>query len=401
MNKPAITKPILLATVASMILLITLLKLERVIFELAVISVLFLIWYITIKKMILVLKTKKDKEIEYLNAKILEYKTTIENFESAMAESFDVSNSMLSQVSSIQGAAIEGLVDGFKGLEGQSREQESLVLNLINMVSGGNNENPDDPDCSSEATKLIKVFVDNITAMGAGSKDLVEAIEVISSHINSINKLLNEIDGISEQTNLLALNAAIEAARAGEAGRGFAVVADEVRSLSHRSSQFSTQIRTHFANTRSAMSDASMIVGKMASLDLSMTLGTQERISAMMNNVKELNLQVAEQLTNISTVAGGISSSVDVSVRSLQFEDMTRQLIEQISKRLTIAKNNMNIAGSFRHQHFEGPVDIEKETNLIKATNLLNELNEDKALLANNNQSVSQIDIVAGDISLF
>ena len=206
-----------LAVLLAVIVLSMVLLINEPIAEFLIISTALAIMYMLVQKTKLDFKVKKNREITVLHSKIKEYKTIIDNSESAMIETFIDIKSMLSQVTSIQGTAIEGLVGGFQGLENQSRKQENLVLNLIGMVNPGSKENPDEIDFSSEATKLVKVFVDNISAMGDGSMNLVKALDVISSHINSINKLLNEIDGISEQTNLLALNAAIEAARAGEA----------------------------------------------------------------------------------------------------------------------------------------------------------------------------------------
>lgn len=84
---------------------------------------------------------------------------------------------------------------------------------------------------------------------------LVEMTDRMTTQMRDVRGMLGEIEGIAKQTNLLALNAAIEAARAGEAGRGFAVVADEVRDLSGRTNHFSHQIRGSLATIQSTIEE--------------------------------------------------------------------------------------------------------------------------------------------------
>lgn len=240
----------------------------------------------------------------------------------------------LIQVKDIQDDAIDGLITGFRGIESQSNSQRDFVYQIINQLKTKDDSETEHDKLITEAMNLINMFSDNVKEMGQGSSLLVNTLNEMNDKIAEVGNLLGEIDGISEQTNLLALNAAIEAARAGDVGRGFAVVADEVRTLSGRSNQFSEEIRSKFSAIKKTMSEAARVVGDMASRDMSMSMGTQGSVEDMMNEISSLNEKVAEQLHSVSATSEAITQNVNTAVRSLQFEDMTRQLIGHIMTRI-------------------------------------------------------------------
>lgn len=279
---------------------------------------------------------QQKKEISYspYNAAL---RTTLElsnMAEHVVKDQFGLINGELSQVDNLIADATGKLSDSFHDLEQQSRIQENLVQQLIANVAKQACHDETQKSFTEEINGLVAMFSDNITVMSDSSMQLVHAMKELDDKIVIIDRFLNEIDGISEQTNLLALNAAIEAARAGDAGRGFSVVADEVRSLSLRSNGFSRQIRETFKDAKNSMKAASKIVGIMASRDMSMTLSSQGRITDLMQDMDALNDEVADKLSSTKDISHRIHLAVVSAVKSMQFGDMSQQLVAHVQKRI-------------------------------------------------------------------
>ncbi|GMR07724.1 MAG: methyl-accepting chemotaxis protein [Gammaproteobacteria bacterium] len=326
-----------------------------------------------------------------------EFAAVLNSSKDNMLNEYILMEDELNRVRSIQAGAIEGLVASFRTLEEQSNNGRDLVENMTVRIAGDADAKSENH--ANEAIKLINVFVGNITAMSEGSVDLVEEITKMSDKIERIDKLLGEIDGISGQTNLLALNAAIEAARAGEAGRGFAVVADEVRSLSLRSSQFSEQIQGQFSDVKSTIGRSAEIIGAMASRDMSMTMESG-KIAKLMEDVEETNRKISKDLEQVSGISGQITESVSIAVRSLQFEDMTKQLLAHMESRLGTARTFLQEYTGLCSEYMNTEHDNEsKRIYLSKFMNLHDDVNN--RIQSTEHNPINQGNMDNGVVELF
>jgi methyl-accepting chemotaxis protein len=252
-----------------------------------------------------------------------------------------------------------------RGLTQQNNEIEQAAT-AVNEMTSAVEEVARNAVSTSEASQnattstgngrgLVQETVSAIECLSADVQSTATLISDLANESRDIGKVLDVIRGLAEQTNLLALNAAIEAARAGEAGRGFAVVADEVRALAHRTQQSTSEIEGMIGSIQTGTEhavDSMRNSTKRAESTLSIARGagmSLDTINSAIVEINERNLVIASAAEQQAQVAREVDRNLvnirDLSVQSATGATQTSAASNELS-RLALDLNTM--VGRFR-----------------------------------------------------
>ncbi|MCQ9378347.1 methyl-accepting chemotaxis protein [Methyloversatilis sp. XJ19-49] len=296
----------------------------------------------------------------------------------------------LSRVQTLLHEAINGLTDSFQSMQAETTGQRTTALAL---TSGDGDGQFDFESFVEETSGTMQRVVDSVVQNSKLGMELVELTEGIARETESVRSLLGEIGGISKQTNLLALNAAIEAARAGEAGRGFAVVADEVRTLSSRTSEFSQQIVTLVDRVQANVKLTEHALAALAGQDMTFALDSKQRVESVVRGLETLHQRRQRSIETLGESVERVDSAVATAVTSLQFQDMTSQLIGHVQLRIGNVDEVMKAASELSEAAAQGRAT---ESHAQRVDEVLEQLRA-----ADSKNPVAQQAFREGEIELF
>lgn len=265
-------------------------------------------------------------------------------FADVQRRTLDVVQSELNRTSRHVEDATLDLSDRFRQLAAKALDQSERVERIVELAGSVaiDGERVPMDQLVVGMQDMITDMVSNIVTLSRHAMSMVYLLDDVQKDVADLEKSIADIDTINRQTNFLALNATIEASRAGEAGRTFAVVAQEVRHLSHSTSELAGRMRSKVTAVVKGVRNGHDILRQIANTDMSPQMLAKERVDKTMDSLVEQTAHFQSVLETAATVSSDMSSTIAHVITGMQFQDLTKQRIEAINDSLAIMSAGLN-----------------------------------------------------------
>ena len=219
------------------------------------------------------------------------------------------------------------IANSFQAIINKATVQARQAMELLEGTQGATMDGTPQSlkDFIRVSDERLTKMADEVVRVADLSVSMVRELDTVQKRAQAIDGFLLDVDKLADQTSLLALNADIEAARVGEQGRGFSVVAQEVRRLSKRSHDFSDSIRSHLEGVRSGLNKTYGDMRSLSAADVDHAAGIKGEVLQLTRSLEGKNREVADTVSSINAISKEIACDVQNVVISLQFHDITSQ----------------------------------------------------------------------------
>jgi len=301
----------------------------------------------------------KSSHIKELNTLATSLNTTKTNLNRLVIKILSSTDGLNSESHTLE----QSMIDSQKIIHQQQQDTDQIANAIKEMggavsnVASSTNEAAQSAGAADSSAakghKVVLETVENINELAVAIEDAAGTINQLSEQTNEVDSILVSISSIADQTNLLALNAAIEAARAGEQGRGFAVVADEVRTLAASTQESTVEIRSMLERLKIGAKNAVEVMGSghdkaQESVErANIARVTLQEIAETMNSIKDMNTDIAAAVeqqsavtqnmdTNVTTIGEGAQIIVEQSQQSIDAAHQVAELAQNVAKDVAV-----------------------------------------------------------------
>ena len=237
--------------------------------------------------------------------------------------------------------SVSDLTDNFNDLAGLARSNSNQINQVVEAAQTIEVEG--ERISLAEAIQYLEEVLSDVVAkilqLSKHGMSMVYSLDDVTADVKVAEQYISGIEKVNKQTNILAMNAKIEAIKAGEAGAGFSVVADEMRELSQMVNQLALDIRKHMTIVTRGISSSQQELRNVAAIDLSVTINSKDRVQKMTDGLRAQNEQFNASVTASAETSEQVARSISGLVTKLQFQDRTKQRLENVVGIMAILKN--------------------------------------------------------------
>ncbi|WP_187424849.1 methyl-accepting chemotaxis protein [Marinomonas sp. IMCC 4694] len=250
---------------------------------------------------------------------------------------------------------MQGLQKETSGIANVVADMQTTVRHVADRADAAAKAAKESDNIAKDVELVVQTSVSSIEELAKGVDKASSVLQALEKDTSDVGSILDVIRGIADQTNLLALNAAIEAARAGEQGRGFAVVADEVRTLAQRTQESTEQIQRMISQLQAGSHDAVQVMGiskQQAEQSVSQSLKAREALRAITSSMGSIS-SMAIDIASAMEQQAAASENIDGRIRSIRDEaeltnDNAKQSNLAATQVLSQSKSLSHLISSFK-----------------------------------------------------